>query len=281
VEFNGGDQYYQGLKEKVKASISTLQGPQVFIGLDESTKHQLQTMISKNKFTLRLLPGDYENDIKITGKKINIVGTKQVNINGNVTVSENDILLKNLNIHGDVIITQDVSNISIKNCVIEGAILLREDVNKLEVDNSIFYGISGNAADKIRVTNSLIRKPKYALKAVINGEAEWEFVNCVILSNEVLINSPAKAKRGEYSYCMLYTSKAIGNKKNESFYSLDEADGELGDFDKCLFTKPKFKDSKAGDFRLLEFSAGYQEGYKKESIGLSMNEYLDLRRKDD
>lgn len=280
VDLDRGE-YYQGLQEKLKASLPSLQVPQVFIGLDPTSKNQLQDLLTKSRFTVRLLPGEYENGIKVSGKKINIIGTKNVEIEGNVTISGDDVSLKNLHIYGDLILTQDVSGVSIKNCLIEGAILLREDVDKLEVDNSIFYGISGKEAEKALIKQSLLFKPKYALKAVINGDAEWEFINCIIQSDETLINFPQKAKKGDFVHCLLYTSKAVGVKKGESFYSLDEADGELGDFDKCLFVKPKYKHFKAGDYQLLEFSPGYQEGYKKATIGVLMNEDLDLRRADD
>ena len=277
VDFNGGRELYQKLQEKFRKQIPNTNTLQVFVGPNNSTKYKLEDMASKSKLTLRLFPGEYDDDLKVIGKKLNIIGTKGVVINGNVIVAEDGVSLKNLNIQGDVVMSQDTSDLSIENCFIHGAILLREDADKLEVNNTIMHSISGNDSDKVSVNQSLLLKPLYNLKGVVNGIAEWEFTNCIIVSDEQLINFPQKGKRGNYSYCLLYTTKAVGSKKNESFYSLKEADGQLGDFDKCQFVKPKFKDAKAGDYRLLEFTPGYQEGYKNESIGVRMNEDLDLR----
>ena len=277
VDFNGGRDLYQKLQEKLRKQIPNTNTLQIFVGPSNSTKYKLEDMASKSKVILRLLPGEYDDDLKITGKKLNIIGTKEVVINGNVIVAEDGVSLKNLHIQGDVVMSEGTSDLNIENCLIHGAILLREDADKLEVNNTILNGIGGKEADKVIVNKSLLRKPLHNLKAVVNGMAEWEFTNCIILSNEQLINFPQKGKRGDYSYCLLYTTKAVGSKKNENFYSLKEADGQLGDFDNCQFIKPKFKDAKAGDYRLLEFTPGYQEGYKNDSIGVRMNEDLDLR----
>ncbi|WDE96180.1 protein kinase [Lentisphaera profundi] len=277
ASFNGGNQVFQNLQEQLKSDIPLTKTVQVFVGVDGQTKFKIEDLVSKNNLTIRLLPGEYDKDLNVSGKKINIIGTKNSIIQGNVILEEGSVLLENLIIHGDLIVGEKCSGVNIKNCLIEGAILLREDVDKMKIENSIFHGINGRESKKVEVLNSVILKPLHDLRSVISGIAAWEFVNCIINSNETLINFDRNSKKGEYSYCLLYTSKVLGNKRGENYYSLKEADGEVGDFNKCLFVKPKFKDLKAGDFRLLELSPGYQQGYKKQDIGVKMNEDLDLR----
>ncbi|MDD7984134.1 protein kinase [Lentisphaera marina] len=276
VNLKGGNEYYVNLLNQFDKFTERDGSEEIFINNSHSNLY-FNKQLSERYNTVRVLPGDYVGDLKIEGRKVNLIGTKNVTIKGNLIVSSSNIQIKNITLIGRVLIYDKGSHVNINNCMIKGPLIASKEGDNINISNSILSGIRGAKNKNIHVENSILKKPIYDLRCVINGNADYEFVNCIIYSSGALIHFNRESNKGDYKNCLLYAPGAISVGHKGSTYSLDEADGKVGNFSKCILAKPKFKNVSKGDFTLLELSAGYLKGSDKKSIGVRMNEDLDLR----
>ena len=276
VDFKGGNDYYVSLLNQFNELTETGVSEGVFINNSHSNLY-FNKQLSEKYNTVRVLPGDYVGDLKIEGRKVNLIGTKNVTIKGNLIVASSNVQIKNIILIGRVLIYDKGSDVNITNCMIKGPLISRKEGDNINIFNSILSGISGAKNKNIYVKNSILKKPVYDLRYVINGNADYEFENCIIYSSDALIQFNRESKKGDYKNCLLYAPGSISAGHKGATYSLEEADGKVGNFYKCILAKPKFKKASKGDFTLLELSAGYLKGSDKKSIGVRMNEDLDLR----
>ena len=230
-----------------------------------------------------LLPGDYDQSIRLTRGELNILGCHGSKFTQSLTIAKDRILLKQIHFPtGDIMIESTVSRARIENCFLEdGGITLNRANNDILVNNCCFKGLSLRDCKRIELVNCTIvenAKEKSHPKACITGPFKGSINNCVIYAKSTYALVSNKQDKAEYDirYSLVFgQAGTLRYSDRNSLATQKEFDSSVSRFYKSISQAAKFGDS-THPYRLQKFSPGHLSGYKDRSMGIQVDDNGDL-----
>ena len=279
---NSDESIILAVKDALKSLIKINYSNDIFVGPNSQSKYpNFETLVIPNNRTIRLLPGSYNDSIILKTKKVKLIGAQGVKLQNSIVLSGDDIILKNIYFNnGNINIESDSNNISIIDCFLsKGGVNSTGKSSDILVQNSfIRYFKSNTATQKVIINHSTV-------VANVNGSDPILInLNKAIIENSILhsekgpiLNSPAKKASVKIKSSLLSNTGPLAVIKNLQIYSLDELDDNISDLKDCLKDKAGFKDIKNQDYRIKDFSPGFNATSDSKSMGAFFNEALQLR----
>ncbi|MDD7986857.1 protein kinase [Lentisphaera marina] len=266
---------------KLNNFIKTDYQKDIFVGPSSQDKYPHLKTITMTKNTIRLLPGNYNDSIIVKGKKVKFIGSQAVKIHNSIIVSGSDIILSQLNFQdGEINIDSDSDNILIDNCFLDnGGINSSGKSSDIIIRNSFLRFVKSSlSTQKIQILHSTIcSREKDSSPLLIN--LNKSLINDSILhaGKNPILSSSAKEASVKLKNSLLSNSGPLAIVKNLQIYSLEELDDNVSDLKDSLKDNVSFKDPKAKDYRIKDFSPGFNAASDKKSMGATFSESLHLR----
>ncbi|EDM26339.1 Putative serine/threonine protein kinase [Lentisphaera araneosa HTCC2155] len=269
---------YDTLKNLIKIDYKN----DIFVGPNSQSKYpNFESLVIANNRTIRLLPGSYNDSIILKNKKVKLIGALGVKLQNSIVLSGDDLTVKNLTFYdGDINIESDSSKINIINCFFhKGGVNSTGKSSDILVQNSfIRYFKSNTTTQKVIINHSTIfAKIDKTDPILVN-------LNKAIIEDSILhsekgpiINSSTKKANVKIKSSLLSNTGPLAVINKLQIYSLDELDDHISDLKDCLKDKAGFKDIKNQDYRIKDFSPGFNATSDSKSMGAFFNEVLQLR----
>ena len=186
---------------------------------------------------------------------------------------------------GDIDIQSEVGNTTITNCMFaKNGIRLVGDNSNTKINNCLLFGLTIGSNKRTIIRNTTIvdnkieknKDRQFAVKGFISGEIN----NCVIFgdANYALSFRSGAKESTNYKNCLLYggNSVAYHTDSQERISTEKEFKKGVGRVTNVIFDRPEFSNPIKGDYRLKEFTPGYQQGEEKKSMGIQMDAALNF-----
>ncbi|WDE98092.1 hypothetical protein PQO03_19935 [Lentisphaera profundi] len=267
---------------QLKLIIKSDYNNDIFIGPNIQNKYpHVDSFIFPSNSTLRLLPGTYEESIIFQAKKSKLIGTQGIKLLNSLIIQGSDLHVSNLYFEeGDINIKNDSKAIVIKNCFTSnGGIKLLGKTSNILIQNSFLRYINSNSsAQKTQIITSTICAKEKAGSNLISNLHKAIITDSILYSEKKAIFASSQSKASiKIKNCLLSGIGPLALLKNAPSYSLEELDDALDDVKKSLKANVDFKDIKKHDYRIKDFSPGFNAASDGKSIGATFSDSLQLR----
>jgi hypothetical protein len=269
------------INSKLSQLIKTDYKKDLIIGPNSQDKYPHLESVKLSNQTIRLLPGSYNDSLLFKGKKIQVIGSRAVKVNKSIVLSGSDISLNSLNIlDGEINIDSEADGVIIKNCFIDnGGINSSGKSSDIVIINSFLRYLKSNlSTQKIQIIHSTISAREKDLTPLLINLNKSIITDSILHSGKnPVLSTSAKKSTVKIKNSLLSNSGPLGIIKNLQIYSLEELDDNVSDLKDCLKDNAGFKDSKNKDYRIKDFSPGFNAASDAKSMGAKFSESLQLR----
>ena len=270
----------QSLLNDLTSHFKRINATQLFVSPDGSYKQaSLREALNNEKIEyIFLLPGDYNQTIRLTRSELNIFGCTGSQFTQSLTIANDLIYLKQIQfLTGDILIESSISRARIENCFLEdGGIHLNRANNDILINNCFFKGLTLRDCKRIELVNCTIvenAKEDSKIKTCIRGPFEGSITNCVVYakSGYALISNKADKAKYDVRYSLLFgQSGALRYSDRNTATTQKEFNSSISRFYKSINQAAKFGDV-AHPYNLQKFSPGHLSGYKNRSMGIQVD----------
>ena len=235
---------------------------------------------------IRLLPGIYEGKYTLNQKGLTMIGHPEAVFSTGLTVASSEVILRRLSLQeGNLDIAKKSDKITVESCRFKNCgINLGGDNDLISIDNCLIFGLSGPGNMRnveLKNCTILTQKPKGGTAFTVRGFNKGaSFVNCILEAQEGytmefdnLINHNLKL-----SHCLIAGKQglALALKEELRIDDISIFKDKIARLTKVTNTRAQFKDPAKDDYRLKDLTPGFLEGSDQKSIGIQMNDQLEL-----
>jgi len=235
---------------------------------------------------IRLLPGIYEGKYTLNQKGLTVIGHPEAVFSTGLTVASSEIILRRLSLQeGNLDIAKKSDKITVESCRFKNCgINLAGDNDLISIDNCLIFGLRGPGNMRnveLKNCTILTQKPKGGTAFTVRGFNKGaSFVNCILEAQEGytmefdnLTNHNLKL-----SHCLISGKHglALALKEELRIDDISIFKDKIARLTKVTNTRAQFKDPANDDYRLKDLTPGFLEGSDQKSIGIQMNDQLEL-----
>jgi len=248
----------------------------------------IQELHNVNPKTIIRLPvgkyvgsGKSSNAIFISQKDLSIIGEKDVYIEMNLEVNNQNIELSDLIFTGDsVAFKKDAKNVTVKNCLFPNAIITIERAENVRFENCFFRQISILNSKGIyfdHCTLTTVKKSKTDIPLKVEGDSSVEVNNSIVFGElyAILISEKVLPDRVKFNNSLLFGEEGIaavkdkdGNIDKKTVIKKEIKLHRLCKLKNGIFEEPKFIDPINGNWILVPETPGTKAAKGGTDLGV-------------